>query len=366
MQIKYSYAQDKDGQILHISNAIRGECYTCLGCKEPIRPRLGKIRRQHFYHPKAECNPQTYLHSLAKVYICDWFNQSTEVWLEVPTHKICKQMNTCAFFNKDKCKKTIEQRTHYNLKRYYSEAILEQSYTKDGKRFVADILLKRKDNGGRKDDEPMFIEIAVTHPCEDEKIASGIRIIELYIKQEEDIPAIVNSSFSFAPNIQLYNIKDTEIPTLPKEFERELTTAHLFPSRKFWVNRYHPCTTTPPANSLLSITLDEQWLSFVSARLKGGWHLEIVSAKWYEVFSKHFKSCHICQCRKHNDYYGYICLCYKKAGLNRCCSDNNPYTCGHFRPNHEQIKHNLYTLEQYKQEHPYLERNGSTKEFLAD
>ncbi|MDO4707339.1 MAG: hypothetical protein Q4A61_02795 [Porphyromonadaceae bacterium] len=365
MQIKYSYAQDKDGQILHISEATRGECYTCLGCKEPIRPRLGKIRRQHFYHPKAECSPESYLHNLAKVRICDWFNQSEEVWLDIPTHKFCKQMNTCAFFDESKCKKLFNRGTKYNLKNYYSEALLEQSYTKDGQRFVADILLKRKDNGECKDNEPMFIEIAVTHPCEDKKIASGIRIIELSITQEEDMQSIVNSSFSLAPNIHFYNIKDTETPTLPTEFERELTTAHLFPSLKPWVNRYHRCTTTPPINSLLSITFDEQWLSSVSARLKGGWHLEIISARWYEVFPKQFKSCHICRCRKDNDYYGYICLCYKKAGLNRCCSDNNPYTCGHFRPNLEQIKHNLYALEQYKERYPYLERRGSSEELLG-
>lgn len=89
---------------------------------------------------------------------------------------------------------------------------LSRVTSKDGQRFVADILLKRKDNGESKNNEPMFIEVAVTHPCKEEKIASGIRIIELSITQEEDIQSIVNSSFSLAPNIQLYNIKNTAPP----------------------------------------------------------------------------------------------------------------------------------------------------------
>lgn len=68
--IKYTYARDEAGGLRHISAANHTDLYTCVGCGLPIRPRLGKVRKPHFYDPKAVCSGETYLHNLAKERIC--------------------------------------------------------------------------------------------------------------------------------------------------------------------------------------------------------------------------------------------------------------------------------------------------------
>lgn len=276
------------------------------------------------------------------------------VWLEAPAVKICKHKETCPLFNKDKCQKHIEQGKHYNLKDFYSRAVLEHHYTKDGATFVADILLKRIGETEENPLEPMFIEVAVTHPCEEEKIASGIRIIELVVEKEDDIDAFIQHPLSSTEDTQLYNIKPTPIQGNREDFDVRLSVAHLFPSLKLHLTRHLACYCLSKRESLFGIILYEHLLSFVSNQEKGAWLYDILASKCYELYPSKFKSCHVCRHRIRNDFYGYICLCYKKAGLKRCCSDNNASTCPVFTPNLEVIKKNAGILDRYIREYPCL------------
>lgn len=58
------------------------------------------------------------------------------------------------------------------------------------KGFLADILTFDNNN------IPTFWEIAVTHKCEEKKIESGIRIIEIEVQSKEDLERIANFDFS--------------------------------------------------------------------------------------------------------------------------------------------------------------------------
>jgi hypothetical protein len=50
MEILHRYAEDKNGNIIHITNAEAGKKYFCSGCKEEFIFRNGKIRQKHFSH----------------------------------------------------------------------------------------------------------------------------------------------------------------------------------------------------------------------------------------------------------------------------------------------------------------------------
>lgn len=53
-EIKYKYAEDEDGNIVSIENAVSGKKYHCSGCKEGMSFRNGSIRQKHFSHINAE------------------------------------------------------------------------------------------------------------------------------------------------------------------------------------------------------------------------------------------------------------------------------------------------------------------------
>ena len=67
-----------------------------------------------------------------------------------------------------------------DLKRYYDTCAEEQEI--DG--FIADLLLT---HSKKADIPPVLIEICVTHPCDDEKRKSGLKIIEVTIKKEQEV-----------------------------------------------------------------------------------------------------------------------------------------------------------------------------------
>jgi hypothetical protein len=50
MEILHKYAEDNNGDIIHISNAKIGIKYFCPGCKEEFIFKNGEIRQKHFSH----------------------------------------------------------------------------------------------------------------------------------------------------------------------------------------------------------------------------------------------------------------------------------------------------------------------------
>ena len=55
MEIKYSYAKDLDGHIVHIEDAFQGGIYYCPQCGNEMIPKMGDINAHHFAH-KVECS----------------------------------------------------------------------------------------------------------------------------------------------------------------------------------------------------------------------------------------------------------------------------------------------------------------------
>ena len=195
-KIKYSYAL-KDNKIFHINEVKKGDKqkYLCISCGNQLIPRKGEMKQHHFAHKqKQNCSPETYLHKLAKEKFIETYLSTDEYNLEYDVIKICTHYSDIWG---DHCQKM--ERRIYPLSKEYPIATLEKKI--DG--FIPDILLQNKDNK-----PPIFVEIAVTHKCSEEKIKLGTRIIEIEITSEKDLEIFESHIFSKSDErITFFNFK---------------------------------------------------------------------------------------------------------------------------------------------------------------
>ena len=185
--IKYSYALTDQEEIIHV-DSITPETkntykYYCLGCGKELIPRLGKVRQNHFAHKvqqdMSSCSIETYLHHTAKILLYD--SIKTKIADQDPLYLNYSVENHCAACHYPKegysdCFLTSTNEK-YNLLAHYNNVQLE----KRAATFIPDLSLTRIDG------DRIFIEIAVTHKSSDKKITSGNKIIEITIKENEDL-----------------------------------------------------------------------------------------------------------------------------------------------------------------------------------
>lgn len=183
--IKYHKAKDINGNIVSIEDAQSGAVYYCIGCGAQMIVRKGSQREHHFSHKQTvDCNEETYIHKLAKQHIKELFDSSESFWISYKVQENCCKKDGCLYRQycnqaelEGDCIKPDDKK--FDLKQYYDTCQIEAEY--EG--FVADVLLSSSAHPKR---EPCFIEIAVTHPCNEEKLKSGIRIIEIFIPKDSD------------------------------------------------------------------------------------------------------------------------------------------------------------------------------------
>lgn len=186
-QIKYhrAYIDDTD-DIISIDDKRLIENpkqfkYRCIGCGHELLPRAlnSKKTRPHFYHyPKDEvkCSGETYRHKLTKRILKDKFYKDPTFFIEYYVDRVC---------NNDGCKyRSVRCSISYSpyrvdLKKLY-DTCTEETAIGD---YVADLLLT---NSKDPSIEPILIEVCVTNPCPPEKRESGLKIIEIKIKKEQD------------------------------------------------------------------------------------------------------------------------------------------------------------------------------------
>ena len=190
-EIKYKHAFDENGTLVCIDSISKEERklhkYTCVGCGNPLLPRAigSQYRRAHFYHKEeVVCSGETYLHKLAKHIIKNKFDTESSFNIVYNVSRVCN--NTECKYRNSRC---YEERSPYkvDLKKYYDTCTEESSI----KGYVADLLLT---NSKTPTLEPILIEVCVSHPCDENKIKSGLRIIEIKIKDEQDIFCLKNKS----------------------------------------------------------------------------------------------------------------------------------------------------------------------------
>lgn len=186
--IRYRYAINEHGNVLSIDNITeknKNKIFTCGGCGERLSPRALKSNKviPHFYHPydesfsQRECSGETYLHWISKELLAESFQQSGPFVLE------WKSTSSCIHEDADWTMCYKEHEHFMNLTKEYPIVTVEK---KDGD-FIPDILLSNK-NGGK-----IYVEICNSSTCSIEKRNSGNKIIEIKVKNEEDIEKIVRS-----------------------------------------------------------------------------------------------------------------------------------------------------------------------------
>lgn len=233
--IKYHYAQLENGQIVPITEVTRenrAAHYFCVACGDEMEAVLGDKREHHFRHKKAHCSWESYLHKLGKIVIKYRFDNFPNFFVGYYAKYFCDKWQECKLAqqlaSKDSCN---QERLHsIDLKEYYDTIEEEATY----KGFRADLMLSSKEHPERK---PVFIEISVTHDCEEKKIDSGIRIIEIKLENEYLLrkPIVEPSNvlqfetkkqqieFSKTQPIRFYNFKREQ------PYKIDLSSFHIIP-----------------------------------------------------------------------------------------------------------------------------------------
>lgn len=180
----HHYAYNEDGQLVFLRREIKTKIprkdYFCIDCGEVMRPVQGEIKEWHFRHKNEnpQCSKESYLHKLGKRVFKERFDNSEEFIVGYHRQLCCPNFNRCKIcsincLNDDYCK--------INLKEHFDTCVEEKRG--DNLKYRADLLMKHSKHPERL----IYLEIAYKHICEPEKIASGIKIIEVGVKEDWDI-----------------------------------------------------------------------------------------------------------------------------------------------------------------------------------
>lgn len=242
--VKYHYALDEQDRLVCIDDVSiedrQAHSYHCLNCGAGMIPRI-KVRSRHFAHRGDEdnCGNETYLHKLAKRLIKEKFDREGAFEVGYYREVKCSDQDTCPFAKPEECHEW--KLDTFDLKQFYDTCIEEQSVDD----YIADLLLTSSEKPNR---EPVLIEIQVSHKSTDQKLLSGLRIIEIRIKTEEDIKSLLSSPIVENPDTQFGYIRDIETigfakfhnfkkkASSPKPLEkRDIQRFYLFRSGKAFV-----------------------------------------------------------------------------------------------------------------------------------
>lgn len=202
--IKYTHAYNEEDEIIDVKSLNRdmhlGK-FHCIGCEKELIPRLGEKRQKHFAHKVDQnCSPETYLHRLAKNIFYDLYKDCLEnqekFILEYADQHYCNHFEDNLGIKCNLGRKTKE----FDLVSYYDDIKMEK---RDGS-LIPDIRIINT-----KKDKSLYIEMAVTHEVEDEKQASGKKIIEFLINDESDLELIEKKRISLHDErINRFNFKE--------------------------------------------------------------------------------------------------------------------------------------------------------------
>jgi len=263
--ITYPNALASSGKIVNVADPEfqdRTLSFTCLGCGEPMVAVHRTTGQSHFRHLNSnpDCNPQTYLHKLAKRKYKEWFDGGVPFKITYRSHDLCKHYDICCYREpgeEDKCYR--EGRHTVDLHSLYDTCTEETGY----KGFIGDLVLT---NSRKPEQEPLFLEIAVTHKCDEAKIASGIPIIELDIQSEEDIQLPISELGKVEAGIKpalIYNF-DRSVPSEKIYDTHQIKSSSIlcrYRNNYYWETQEGPCNrilSTYPQNRLCSLFFSKE------------------------------------------------------------------------------------------------------------
>lgn len=340
--VKYRYALNENDKLIEIHAAHEmGGVYHCPECGEPMILKCGAKKAWHFAHEKVECDYNHYLHTIAEQRIQEWFNAAKEIPMVLQTNEVCSAMEQCRLYEKGLCNRTINSEV-FNVKKFYCDCECEKQYVKNGRRFIADLICYPFN----KEQEPLFIEICVTHSCEQEKLDSGIRIIEFVITSEEDIDMILNNKIEASDKIRLYNFHPKERLAKPNNFYNLLHKFIVYPSKKcdeMTIN----CAGLFKRHGEIEITTMQcgDYLDF--ADYGGFFSVALVVALLYDKSLKHCCICEHYLCDSGN--YDGIC---RITNTSRYSNGDEAQKCQYYCLNEESMRIKQEFYFQYRLRNP--------------
>ena len=309
-EVKYQYAHDENGQLVSINDFSKESSklhkFRCVSCGDTLLPRAigSKYRKAHFYHKSIiECSGETYLHKLGKMLIKKKFDNSDEFVISYLTSKKC---------NKKDCKlRHIEcsrkEHVRINLKEFYDTCSEEVNYNG----FIADLLLT---NSKRPDIQPVFIEIFVSHACDEDKLNSGVRIIEIPISSEQDLRDIEQSEVLEEPLFLEKRKKGIKFISFRRELEVPMESEvyrYIFCSNKDEQSYYTKIKCIDAGYKLIKESQVELNLVNLSSHLK----ISLYNALKWMSDNKFLRRCNLCKFYYATQYENNaICRLSKKYG----------------------------------------------------
>lgn len=306
--MKNGYALDSLSKIVDIKDVEKGtpQHFFCFSCADRMIPKKGNIKIHHFAHKTLTCSFESYLHKLAKLKFYFSYSKCLE---ESKPFYLEYHLNTECFSCKEKLQVTCLSKNEFrlfDLTKTFNQIFIEKGI--DG--FIADILLKSSSSK-----EILLIEFAVTHECTIEKISLGHRIIELKIKNEDDLTPISLNRIGYEKfNIRTYN------------FKRKTLSGNLFNPYKcknyfffFSVNSVGKANSyTGQMREILSNIESSEFMYYKIFEMRGSIDerqkfIDLVkesSLKGFKVMN-----CHACRFFKHNvrreQFYPWFCTKHK-------------------------------------------------------
>lgn len=178
--------------------------YTCLACGHLMVPALGRTRKHHFNHKAgrpADCHGETYLHQLAKLALYTGLSAAMREGLPYPLTRA--QPVICSYYEDAFGLACTGKRAALETDLAAMFDRVEMEAGAGG--FVADVLLSSRASGER-----MLLEVAVSHSCDEEKIASGLPIVEIDIRSEEAAARLARGIDTTSGWTRCHNLHDPE------------------------------------------------------------------------------------------------------------------------------------------------------------
>lgn len=334
-EIKYKHAfVDEDREKIISIDEITEENrnhykFRCIGCGQEILPRAigSKYRKPHFWHgvrDGVECSGETYLHKLTKHIIRKKFEENPTFKIEYHVNKECN--NVECKYRKPRCLEEFST-NKVDLKKYY-DACTEEAPIKG---YIADILLTNSKNANI---EPTLIEVFVSHPCDEEKRNSGLHIIEIKIRNEQDAidlqkEEIICESTRYAPKRE----KKVEFISFKREIKER---------KKTKIQRYVYTPNQNPIGYLTEIDCDKakqklRTESVVELNLVTN-YCTLRDALLWMAQNKGLRSCFLCKFYYQTQYEDFpICRLSKKYGKPANPAMDEAEKCWHYSMKEENV-----------------------------
>lgn len=324
-EIKYQYAYDENGLLVSINDydrdSSKSHTFKCISCGNTLLPRAigSKHRRAHFYHKSiVECSGETYLHKFGKLLIKRKFDNSDKFLISYSATKTCNNSN-CKLRHLD-CK--VKEDVEINLKEFYDTCTEETNYNG----FIADLLLT---NSKRPNIPPVFIEIFVSHACDENKLNSGLRIIEIPIDNEQDIKEIEKTKIikeSWEPYVQDKKKKGIKFINFKQNFKEPMEKnvyRFIMPNKGMG-----SCLTTIKCIDSDHKILKDSQIELNIVNLSNNREISKFDALYWMARNKFLKRCDLCKfyyatMYEHNAY----CRLSKKYGTPKFPEMNYAETC---------------------------------------